>query len=119
MTRRKLAVSPVANTNPSLDQIDGALIPAMEIDDQTGVIYVGGRPLAGSGGGPNWLSPQALVGTVDGNNTVFTLPSTPNPNFIVTVGGLLFGMGIDYTYDADTQTITFAQAPTVTPVAYW
>lgn len=119
MTRRKIAVLPVADSNPATDRIDGVSIPAMEIDDQTGIVYVGGLPLAGSGGGPNWLVPQALVGTVDGTNTEFTLPATPSPNFIITVGGLLNAVGIDYTYDADTETVSFTLAPTVTPLAYW
>jgi len=59
MGLRKLIMAPVGNNSPVVDQINGIMTPAMEIDDETGFIYVGGRKLGGGGGG----------GTPGGDNT--------------------------------------------------
>ena len=91
MARRKIVASPVSVPNPSVDQLNGVLIEAMEIDDETGIIYVGGIALTGGGSG----APSAEVALTPSDPGDFTvahgLASTPSAVLIqMTSGGLIW-----------------------------
>jgi hypothetical protein len=63
-------------------------------------------------GGPVGSVFHAIVGTVDGVNTVFTLPGNPNPATAqIFLDGLLQTLGTSYTYDG--VTLTMATPPQV------
>lgn len=73
-------------------------------------------------GTPNFNNPRQLTGTVNGTNKVFALPSQPQGSIIVTIptgtGGALFMTpGVDYTILG--LAVTFTNAPTQTPLAYY
>jgi hypothetical protein len=64
------------------------------------------------------LSPQTLTGTVNGTNTVFTLPSAPLTGTVsVFLNGLLQRPTTDYTITG--STVTFVAAPSATGAADW
>jgi hypothetical protein len=69
--------------------------------------------------GPDFSTSHALTGTVNGINAIFNLPSTPQFAPMITIGGLVQrpGAGNDFTISG--LTVTFAVAPTQTPVAYY
>lgn len=78
MALRKLISSPVGIDSPATDQLNGSLIPTLEIDDVTGIIYAGGRALTGSGGSPGGLTTQVQFndGGVFRGKTGFTFDKT-------------------------------------------
>lgn len=64
------------------------------------------------------LSPQTLTGTVNGTNTVFTLPSAPlTGTASVYLNGLLQRPTTDYSIAG--STVTFVVAPSATGAADW
>jgi hypothetical protein len=69
----------------------------------------GGTGAGGSGGG--FSNFEALSGTIDGSNTVFTISSTPSGITLIFRGGSLQKNNVDYTISG--VTITFTSAPDI------
>lgn len=72
MALRKLICAPTGIDSPAADQLDGRMIPALEIDDATGQIYSGG--LALSAGGSSLIQKATVTLTA---NQIKALADTP------------------------------------------
>lgn len=71
------------------------------------------------GGGTDFSLPFPLIGTADGVNTTFSLPTAPTGSVAITVGGLVQEEGVDFTVAGLTVAFNPLSAPTQTPIAYF
>ena len=69
--------------------------------------------LKAPGGQPTFVDGITPTGTVDGINTIFTLPSAPNPpaSLELTVNGLTYKSGTDYNLSGATVTFLATSVP--------
>jgi len=63
--------------------------------------------------GPTFVDSVTPTGTVDGTNTVFTLPSIPNPaaSLCLNVNGLTYRTGVDFNLSGATVTFLTPSTP--------
>jgi hypothetical protein len=87
--------------------------------DNTNYFLVQCGALTGGGSGTDFSLPFPLVGTADGVNTTFLLPTAPTGTIAITVGGLVQEEGVDFVTAGLTVAFNPLSAPTQTPIAYF
>ena len=98
----------VINQAGQLDAATGALADCVHVDGSSG-------PCGGSSGGilPLFTDAEQPGGTVDGNNTAFTLARAPSPTASLELSrnGVLLLAGVDYTLSGNQITFFLGSVP--------
>ncbi len=80
--------------------------------DSVGVYALGGSVVSGGGGGGAAATEHTPVGTINGSNAVFTLPSVPAPGTLnLYTNGRRMMLGIDFTLSSATITYLTGSIP--------
>lgn len=96
----------VINSSGQIDGSAGSLSSCVHVDGSSG-------PCGSSGLGPLFSDAEVPAGTIDGNNTQFTLAWSPSPagSLILSRNGLILASGTDYTLVRNTITFYLASVP--------
>lgn len=72
-----------------------------------------------SGGGGSTIYNDTVSGTIDGVNTVFTVPSSITYCIALFLSGSPYQEGVDYTFSGTTITMTIAPDATLSGLPFW
>lgn len=103
-----------------IGKTDGTFVPATLTEGSNVTITNGNGSItiAASITSATWVASEALTGTLDGSNTVFTLSNTPIINSqTIYINGLMQDIGDDYTISGNTVTFVIAPLAGSRPVA--
>jgi hypothetical protein len=116
-----LAVRPQEGIGFSINRT-AVINPSGQIDGSAGspsdCVHVDGSSVPCGGAASNGLGPlysdaEQPMGTVDGNNTIFTLARAPSPSSSLSLSrnGLILTQGVDYALNSQTVTFGSGTAP--------